>query len=860
MGISGSSSSKVPSAAVMALTLFLLLSVTPGSAQGGEAVVVATGAETGFNNDLAGDPPQKDYDRMPPVMASARVGSGAVVVGGMAGACRNDHWNNPENPYPYLDKLLDVIFQWMVSGAEDVLWYEGYSVYNNTVQCENLIDSLEALGYTITGDKTEPISDITLTDYHIMVIPQMQLGDTGTGGDPSALPDDDVQAIVNFVEGGGGLLVMDQADYGGHNFYKVQNKILEGLGVDVRLQDDQVQDSINQWGGQIYRPLITIDTTTEIGSAYESVTGESVIGLDSLCSIRMVKDYDLNVRVSPSIGVGEAGKELTFDGEVVNIGTESDSYTITLEDELGWPLSVSPAELSLGTGEEGSVTIHVTVPEGLTEKVPDWITLRVVGASGIEDNAVFRAINCFPLDEPPFPIVKPDEEHFWFSICTILVEPPAVPIMTGIETGFSKDCVPREPQPILYCKGEFPVIAAAALVGDGRIIAAGPACLRSSPSDYYTNPLLATREYAPRWPRWLIDWGDPAGKKFLYFATVDFGAFHDNTKVAIWLDDMRDLGFDVIIKQEGEITPEVLEDCSILQIAELKRPLTAGEKQAIKDWVEAGGGLLLMCQADYGGWGMPQYPNELLEALEVPVTFQDDELYDEDSWRVDGPWFPQVYILDPREANPEFDVWFPEILPSISLDYAWIKAKDIRAVFNLTIRNDGTKDATFGIEAKETSGEPLGWEVEVKPAEVEVKSGETVEVTIAVSVPEVEVIRTMDLQVKVTALEKPFIKKYADFAVFGDPDYTQPSPEFGVEETVYHENLGECTVRSPAYGWNFDSLVVAVETETGEIKYVREDQLSSAVPPPPEIPWMIVAGVIIVIVVIAIAALYWVKK
>ena len=785
-------------AVMMASLSIFLISVTPVGAQGGGLTVVASGKDTGFNKDLAGNPPLKDYDSFPPIMASARVGSGSVVAAGFAATCRNDHWNNSSNPYPYLDELLDITFQWMAPGAKNVLWYEGYSVYNSTMQCENLVDRLGALGYTVTGDSTEPIASITLTDYDILIIPQMQLGTTGTGGDPSLLPDADVQAIVSFVEGGGGLLIMEQADYGGHNFYKVQNKILEGLGIGVRFQDDQVQDDTNRWGGQIYQPIIDIDTTTDIGSAYESKTGQNVIGLDSLCSLMIVKDYDVNVRVSPSIAVGGAGETLTFKAEIANIGTESDDYTITVADELGWAPSVSTEEVSLESGENVKVDVTLTVPEGLSTKVADWITLKAIGASGAEDNATFRAVNCSPLAGPPYPVVHPEEKHFWFSVCTQRVEPPAVPIMTGVGTGFSVDLTVREPQPLLYCKGEYPPVAAAALVGNGRIITAGPACLRSSPSDYYTNPDLATRKYAPLWPRWLINWGDPRECKFLYYINDPKkypGVFHDPTKVATWLDDLRELGFTVDTKEGGEITPELLGNYDVVQIAELKRSFTSDELQAIKDWVEGGGGLLLMCQADYGGYGAPKYPNEVLETLGVPIRFQDDELYDQDSWKVDGPWFPEVYILDPRAANPEFDVWFPEILPVISLDHAWIKAKGTRAIFTLTLKNEGTKDATFGIEVKETSSEPLGWDVEVNPAEVELGPDENAEVILAVKVPEVDTIATADMSVEVTAKEKAFIKRSQPFAVFGDPDWTQPSPKFSVGEKVNHENLGECTVQ-----------------------------------------------------------------
>jgi len=847
--------------ALVTFSFFLsLVLVTPLSAQG-ESVLIISGKDTAFNIDLAGDLPLKEYESSPPVMIAAQVDSGAVVAAGTAGTCRNEHWNNPDNPYPYFDKLLDIAFKWMVPGATDVLWYEGYGVYNVASECENLIDALESLGYSVTGDDTEPIADINLAPYDILVIPQMQLGAPMTGGDPSLLPNADVQAIVNFVEGGGGLLIMEQADYNGLNFGKVHNKILEALGLNIRFQDDQVQDDTNKWGGQIYQPITDVDTMMDIGSAYESATGESEIGLDSLCSLRIVKDYDVTVRIEPSLKSGEAGETLTYEGEIINIGTESDTYTITVEDELGWSPSVSPGEISLDNGASGEVEIEVTVPVGLTGKVVNWITLKAVGVSGAEDNARSRAMNVSPENEPPYPIAHPEKKYFWFSVCSQLVELPAVPIMTGIETGYSTDLTPREPEPILYGKGEFPVAAAAALVGDGRLITAGPACLRSSPVDWYTNEMVASREFAPLWPQWLIDWGDPREHKLLYYVNdpnVYTDIFNDCSKVPTWLDDLREIGFEVACQEGGEITSELIEDYDVLQIAELKRSFTANEKQAIVDWVNGGGGLLLMSQADYAGYAAPKYPNEVLEALDVPITFQDDEIYDDDSWTADGPHFPEVYLLDPREVNSKFDVWFPRHNPIIvSLKPAVISAKGKSVAYKLTVKNGGTAGSTFGIEVEETTPEPLGWAFEVKP-EVELAAGGTTEVYIKLTIPEVESTSRVDLEVKFRDKEAAYLTDSKGFAALGDPSWVPAQAEFKIGGTVSHENLGKCTVQNNEYGWNGNNWVYSLKTADGAIAYAPEDELSLS-SPPSEFPWEIIVAAIVVIVVIVVIG-YWAKK
>ena len=193
---------------------------------------------------------------MPPIIVAKRVENGAVVAAGVVCSCRNGRWNdnNPPNPYPYLDDLFDAAFQWMVPDASSVLWYEGYDVFNNTIRCSDMILALENLGYTVTSNSTEPITLDFLSGYDILIIPQFELGDPASGGDPSLLPDADIEAIKNFVERGGGLLIMDGADFGGYNYYKVHNKILETLDFGFGFQDDQILDDDNPWG-EPYEPL-----------------------------------------------------------------------------------------------------------------------------------------------------------------------------------------------------------------------------------------------------------------------------------------------------------------------------------------------------------------------------------------------------------------------------------------------------------------------------------------------------------------------------------------------------------------------------------------------------------------------------
>jgi len=247
-----------------------------------EFMAIIQGKDTAYNLDLAWPPPWVWYStgNNPPILAAGVVGDGAIVAGGTACTCRNGRWNVGE-----WDVFLDTAFQWMVPGATKVLWYEGYGVYNDTTQCSDLVTALTNKGYTITGDSTEPIASSLLAPYDILIIPQLELGASGTGGDPTLLPDADVAAIKSFVEGGKGLLIMEGSDYAGFNYNKVQNKILRALGFGLNFQNDEVYDDTNYWGDGPWWPIADVDNTTSIGSAYESETGRNEIGQFSICSL-----------------------------------------------------------------------------------------------------------------------------------------------------------------------------------------------------------------------------------------------------------------------------------------------------------------------------------------------------------------------------------------------------------------------------------------------------------------------------------------------------------------------------------------------------------------------------------------------
>jgi hypothetical protein len=787
--------------AIMIFSLFpSLFSVSSVSASDG-ATVVVSGKATAYNMNTNGVGPDVEYTSSPPLIAAQRIGSGAVVAGGIVSSCRDNRWNNPANPHPNLDVFFDVAFQWMVPGADNVLWYEGYGVYNKTSICAQFVAALENLGYTVTADSTEPITSSLLAPYDILVLPQLEISN------PDLFPDADVAVIKSFVEGGKGLFFMDQSDFMGYNYYKVDNKILGGIGFAYTFQHDQAADNVNNWGGAIYQLITNVNTTTPIGSAYQARTGSTELGLYSICTLEPTtppSPYQVLVISSNGGQLGNPGASLTFPMTVKNTGTKSDTYTLTVGDDLGWSPWISMTSASLENGKSAQFTVGVTIPASLTTKVADDIVVSAVGASGAKDNVILVASAHVATEHimyngqiVPTRELLPGEIYYWFSANTIVVEPPAAPIMCATETGYGTNSASGqtmgEPWPVLYGVGEYPPVGAVQFVGNGRVMAVGGLpILRSLPVEQFSDSRLASVELMPLMVRWLINWENPSGKKFLFFYTP--GAFHGPANLYKWLNMVEnELGFELTTQEGTNITPEMLSGYDVLQIVD-EIPISG--MQAIANWVENGGSLLLMEQGNYGGYGDVPGSNAILEALGCNIRFNFDELYDPAHYIKDGPWFPQVYLLDTRQENSKFDVWFPATAVSARITQAtqydnWKpvvvgKGDGSQVKFEFTITNIGTETTTYVTGVEETTATPLGWSVEIDQPEVIVPAGENREVTITITVPDVaenEIKRTNWIATA-TAKGLPFVKNGAEFTAVAEGIYTPPPPPPGTSWLV----------------------------------------------------------------------------
>jgi uncharacterized membrane protein len=72
--------------------------------------------------------------------------------------------------------------------------------------------------------------------------------------------------------------------------------------------------------------------------------------------------HDVNVSISPSSQSGGAGGTLSYTVTVKNIGSFTDTYTLSKSDTAGWALSLTSSVGPLAPNEDDEVTLEVTIP------------------------------------------------------------------------------------------------------------------------------------------------------------------------------------------------------------------------------------------------------------------------------------------------------------------------------------------------------------------------------------------------------------------------------------------------------------------------------------------------------------------
>ena len=368
--------------------------------------VVVRGKENCEGKDLTGPPPYHLYTKgeNPIIAAAQRIGSGAVFAAGFMTTVPFDRWKVAPSSISgrYMDVLLHSAMQWMVPGADNVLWYYGHnaSFFANaratpTPPVENLLRVyLPAKGYTVDNDNTTPITASwaasKLIGRDILILANLDNGTVPNGGDPSTLWDNEVAIIKEFMDNGGGVIVLDGGDYSGtgrYNMYHISNKILNKLGFNWRFQSDSLvddKDNYAYYGGMGTQFRARVLTDAGIGGGYLCGTG----GSDNLneyepCSLIATPTWSVDVvSILPSPQSGVPPATLTYTVTIQNTGTAWDNYDISVSgtNNVNFVRSLNKTRLYLAAGATNST---VQVQENILGGAPyctwDTITVTVTG-------------------------------------------------------------------------------------------------------------------------------------------------------------------------------------------------------------------------------------------------------------------------------------------------------------------------------------------------------------------------------------------------------------------------------------------------------------------------------------------------
>ena len=99
----------------------------------------------------------------------------------------------------------------------------------------------------------------------------------------------------------------------------------------------------------------------------------------------------VQVSISENSKSAEPGEELCFSVTVINTGADTDTFTITAEDNENWAPTVSPAApFSLGAGENRLVELSITIPDDAADGDSTTITVTASG-TGYNDSTTSTA-------------------------------------------------------------------------------------------------------------------------------------------------------------------------------------------------------------------------------------------------------------------------------------------------------------------------------------------------------------------------------------------------------------------------------------------------------------------------------------
>ena len=299
----------------------------------------------------------------------------------------------------------------------------------------------------------EEVTSEMLQDVSLFVIsaPLKYTSDYTGEAQPSVFEDEFVRVVSDYVNGGGTVVVCGLADYQDANSglpytsYEQANKLLEGMGSTMRINDDELIDQ-DENGGQPYRlyfddfnydstdPAVQsiLEGVAESGLTYSSYSGCSVsvgegeaivYGHDTTYSINSKAPaqghdkpvlsysapYDASTAVVPKGEVVSMATEAVGSGRVYACGTVfCSNFEVSAEDQVSYANGIMAQNLLSDVKVEPEIS---TIQEARAGQDGEVFTVIGTVANGTAEsgNAFFNTIyiqddegngiNVFPIDD-----------------------------------------------------------------------------------------------------------------------------------------------------------------------------------------------------------------------------------------------------------------------------------------------------------------------------------------------------------------------------------------------------------------------------------------------------------------------------
>jgi len=389
-------------------------------------VVVNGGAGAATVNTGTSPPPYVYYlvGSNPPVAAAQRIGSGAVFATSWITGAIYDRWRaTPQNQTgAFMPQMLDSAMQWEKPGASKVLWYSGHNTsIGQAAKSENIIHYWQSLGYTVDNtdnNLTAPITNFTLANYDIVVLAGCRSdGPTNQGGNPDNWTAGEISAITTFVNNGGGLILMDGADYSSNGQYcynRVSNKILKALGFNWAIQNDSVNDNLPaDNAGPSFTYYVYGQTSTAIGAAYTAMEGTNRMQTYTVGSLSGWYSISVGVSVLPLTQNGAQLAVLTYNYTITNNDNTPDNFKLILTEDNAWVDTLSASSTGfINPGATSTGTITVTIPAIAASGSVDHLTLTAYsfwdnsGAGTAAQTVTARCFFGYSVDENVAPATQ----------------------------------------------------------------------------------------------------------------------------------------------------------------------------------------------------------------------------------------------------------------------------------------------------------------------------------------------------------------------------------------------------------------------------------------------------------------------